>query len=106
MLLSPDPLRNRESKRSPRAVPAVHLGGDPHRNGYLVYVPYLNRITSATVHTVEVRTEVKVEVWAGGPYLYLRYGPEAHTSTLGMGRRPIPRLYLGRPPITERSVHN
>ena len=23
------------------------MGGDPHRNGYLVYVPYLNRITSA-----------------------------------------------------------
>ena len=41
------PDHERESKLSPRAVPAVHLGGDPHRNGYLVYVPYLNRITSA-----------------------------------------------------------
>ena len=41
------PDHERESKLSPRAVPAVHLGGDPHRRGYLVYVPYLNRITTA-----------------------------------------------------------
>ena len=41
------PEHERESKLSPRAVPAVHLGGDPQRRGYLVYVPYLNRITSA-----------------------------------------------------------
>ena len=41
------PDHERESKLSPRAVPAVHLGSDPQRRGYLVYVPYLNRITSA-----------------------------------------------------------
>ena len=41
------PEHERESKLSPRAVPAIHLGGDPQRHGYLVYVPYLNRITSA-----------------------------------------------------------
>jgi len=32
---------------SPRALPAVHLGFDPVRNGYLVYIPHRNRITSA-----------------------------------------------------------
>jgi len=41
------PDHERESKLSPRAVPAVHLGIDPKRNGYIVYVPYLNRITSS-----------------------------------------------------------
>ena len=35
------------SKVSPRALPAVHLGFDPVRNGYLVYIPHRNRITSA-----------------------------------------------------------
>ena len=37
----------RSSKISPRAVPAVHLGIDPQRKGYIIYVPYLGRITSA-----------------------------------------------------------
>ena len=41
------PDHERESKISPRALPAVHLGFDPHRNGYLVYIPHLNRITTA-----------------------------------------------------------
>ena len=35
-----------DSKVSPRAWPAVHLGFDPYRNGYLVYVPHKNRITT------------------------------------------------------------
>ena len=41
------PEHERDSKISPRAVPAIHLGCDTLRRGYLVYVPYLNRITSA-----------------------------------------------------------
>ena len=41
------PEHERTSKISPRALPAVHLGNDPDRNGYIVYVPELNRITSA-----------------------------------------------------------
>ena len=39
--------RDRKSKLSPRAVPAVNLGFDVARNGTFVYVPYLNRITTA-----------------------------------------------------------
>ena len=35
-----------ESKISPRAWPAVHLGFDPLRNGYIVYIPHKNRITT------------------------------------------------------------
>jgi hypothetical protein len=37
----------RRSKVSPRAVPSIHLGMDPERNGYFVFVPYMNRITTA-----------------------------------------------------------
>ena len=40
------PEHERDSKISPRAVPAVHLGCDEKRNGHLVYIPYLNRITT------------------------------------------------------------
>ena len=35
-----------ESKVSPRAWPAVHLGFDPNRHGYLIYIPHKNRITT------------------------------------------------------------
>ena len=35
------------SKVSPRSLPAVNLGFDPIRNGYIVYIPHRNRITSA-----------------------------------------------------------
>ena len=41
------PDHERTSKISPRALPAVHLGIDPQRNGYVVYIPHLNRITTA-----------------------------------------------------------
>ena len=41
------PEHERSSKIGPRSVPAVNLGCDPERNGYLLYVPSLNRITSA-----------------------------------------------------------
>mmetsp|Transcript_30269 Transcript_30269/g.78511 ORF Transcript_30269/g.78511 Transcript_30269/m.78511 type:complete len:205 (-) Transcript_30269:16-630(-) len=41
------PERDRASKLSPRALPAIHLGEDPLRNGYLVYVPNLRRFTSS-----------------------------------------------------------
>lgn len=41
------PRRDLESKLSPRAVPAVHLGRDPRRNGYIIFIPHLNRITTA-----------------------------------------------------------
>ena len=40
------PDHERDSKVSPRAWPAVHLGFDPNRNGYLVYIPHKNRITT------------------------------------------------------------
>ena len=40
------PKIDRISKLSPRSVPAIHLGIDPQRSGYIVYVPYLSRITS------------------------------------------------------------
>ena len=40
------PDHEHESKVSPRAWPAVHLGFDPHRNGYIVYIPHKNRITT------------------------------------------------------------
>ena len=40
------PEHERASKISPRAVPAVHLGCDEKRNGHLIYIPYLNRITT------------------------------------------------------------
>ena len=41
------PDHERASKISPRALPAVHLGIDPQRRGYVVYVPHLHRITTA-----------------------------------------------------------
>ena len=41
------PEHERRSKISPRSVPAIHLGQDPERNGYLVYIPSSNRITSS-----------------------------------------------------------
>ena len=41
------PPHDRTSKLSPRSVPAVNLGCDPQRKGYIVYVPSLNRITTA-----------------------------------------------------------
>ena len=41
------PEKDRQSKISPRAVPAVHLGYDSARNSYRVFVPSLNRITTA-----------------------------------------------------------
>ena len=41
------PEHERTSKISARALPAEHLGRDYERNGYIVYVPDLNRITSA-----------------------------------------------------------
>ena len=37
----------RKSKVSPVAVPAIHLGCDDTRKGYIIWVPYLNRITTA-----------------------------------------------------------
>ena len=41
------PEKDRQSKISPRAVPAVHLGYDSARSSYRVFVPSLNRITTA-----------------------------------------------------------
>ena len=41
------PEHERKSKISPRAVPAIHLGLDKYRNGYIIYIPSLHRITSA-----------------------------------------------------------
>jgi len=37
----------RDNKISPRVLPAVHLGIDPQRRGYVVYIPHLNRIATA-----------------------------------------------------------
>jgi transposase InsO family protein len=41
------PDRDRASKLSPRALPARYLGPDPGRNGHIVEVPKMGRITSA-----------------------------------------------------------
>lgn len=49
------PEHERTSKIAPRAVPAVHLGLDPLRKGYIVYVPELNRITTAYHLTFQER---------------------------------------------------
>ena len=40
------PEHERSSKIGPRALPAINLGCDPERNGWLVYIPQLNRITT------------------------------------------------------------
>ena len=40
-----------DSKLSPRAWPAVHLGFDPARNGYMVYIPHKNTTGSLQVTT-------------------------------------------------------
>ena len=34
-------------KISPVSVPSIHLGLNPERKGHVVYIPYLNRITTA-----------------------------------------------------------
>ena len=39
--------KDRTSKISPVSVPSIHLGLDPERKGHVVYVPYLNRITTS-----------------------------------------------------------
>ena len=49
------PEHERKSKLSPRAIPAVHLGIDPQRSGYIVYIPSLHRITSAYHLTFQER---------------------------------------------------
>ena len=49
------PDHERSSKISPRALPAVHLGLDPQRRGYIVYIPHLNRITTAYHLTFQER---------------------------------------------------
>ena len=36
-----------KSKISPRAWPAIHLGIDPERKGFIVYIPHKNRITTS-----------------------------------------------------------
>jgi transposase InsO family protein len=41
------PQRDRKSKLSPRALPAIYLGRDPERNGDFVYVPSIRRLTTA-----------------------------------------------------------
>ena len=41
------PERDRASKFSPRSLPAIYLGPDPQRQGHQVYVPGLERQTSA-----------------------------------------------------------
>ena len=40
------PERDRSSKLSPRSLPAIYLGCDPERNGHVVYVPGLQRLTT------------------------------------------------------------
>lgn len=41
------PVRDRPTKLHPVAVSAVHLGRDPRRDGWLIYIPSLNRVTTA-----------------------------------------------------------
>ena len=40
------PEHERSSKLGPRSVPGINLGIDPQRNGWIVYIPSLNRITT------------------------------------------------------------
>ena len=40
------PEHERSSKLGPRSLPAIHLGCDPQRKGWLLYIPQLNRITT------------------------------------------------------------
>ena len=49
-----------ESKVSPRAWPAVHLGFDPLRNGYVVYIPHKNRITTGYHVTFQEHRFLKI----------------------------------------------
>ena len=49
-----------DSKLSPRAWPAVHLGFDPARNGYMVYIPHKNRITTGYHITFQEHRFLKV----------------------------------------------
>ena len=56
--LAPD--HELDSKLSPRAWPAVHLGFDPHRNGYMVYIPHKNRITTSYHLTFQEHRFLKV----------------------------------------------
>ena len=37
----------RKNKFSPVAAPSIHLGFDPQRNGYIIYLPHQNKITSS-----------------------------------------------------------
>ena len=41
------PDKDIKSKISPRSVAAIHLGLDDQRNGWVIYIPSLNRITTA-----------------------------------------------------------
>ena len=41
------PDKDRPSRLSPRALPAIYLGPDKHRNGHYVYVPSMQRLTSS-----------------------------------------------------------
>ena len=43
------PDHERSSKIGPRSVPAINLGCDPNRKGYILYIPSLNRITSGYI---------------------------------------------------------
>ena len=54
------PDHERDSKVSPRAWPAVHLGFDPNRHGYLVYIPNKNRITTGIHVTFQEHRFLKV----------------------------------------------
>ena len=40
-------IRSDDRKISPVSVPSIHLGLNPERKGHVVYIPYLNRITTA-----------------------------------------------------------
>jgi transposase InsO family protein len=50
------PDADRKSKLSPRALPAVYIGVDDTRSGVLVFVPHLQRVTTA-FHVVFSETE-------------------------------------------------
>ena len=47
------PPHERTSKLGPRALPAINLGCDPDRPGWVIYVPQLNRITTLTHGTFQ-----------------------------------------------------
>ena len=53
------PEHERSSKLGPRSLPAINLGCDPTRKGWILYIPQLNRITTGYHITFQERRFMK-----------------------------------------------